>query len=33
VPVSGLLILHSWLEKHLDSTGDDQGCGTSEVSG
>lgn len=33
VPVSGLLMLHAWLEAHFNHAGDDPGSGASEVSG
>ena len=33
VPVSGLLMLHSWLEKRSTSGSDEPGSGESEVSG
>lgn len=33
VPVSGLLMLHAWLEAHFNRAGDDPGGGASEVSG
>ncbi len=33
VPVSGLLMLHAWLEAHFNGGGDDPAGGPSEVSG
>jgi hypothetical protein len=33
VPVSGLLMLHAWLEAHFNPAGDDPGGGASEASG